>query len=121
MTLLGADGLSRVAQACHANTLALVQKLTGNAHVEAVFSRPCFHESVLRLSLPLADVMRPLHAHNLLPGYDLSRDYPELGNALLVCATEARTAEDIDLYADHLNRIIERQTAAGCPVKPRMA
>jgi glycine cleavage system P protein (glycine dehydrogenase) subunit 1 len=121
MALLGADGLARVAQACHANTLALVQKLTVNACVEAVFSRPCFHESVLRLSLPLADVMRPLHAHNLLPGYDLSADYPELGNALLVCATEARTREDIELYVDHLNRIIERQTAAGCPVKPRMA
>jgi len=121
MALLGADGLARVAQACHANTLALVEKLTGNACVEAVFSRPCFHESVLRLALPLADIMRPLHAHNLLPGYDLSADYPELGNALLVCATEARTTEDIALYADHLNRVIERQTTAGCPVKPRMA
>ena len=121
MALLGADGLARVAQACHANTLALVQKLTGNACVEAVFNRPYFHEAVLRLSLPLADVLRPLHAHNLLPGYDLSADYPELGNALLVCATEARTTEDIVLYADHLNRIIERQTAAGCPVKPKMA
>jgi glycine dehydrogenase subunit 1 len=121
MALLGADGLARVAQACHANTRALVEKLSGNACVEAVFSRPCFHESVLRLALPLADIMRPLHAHNLLPGYDLSADYPELGNALLVCATEARTREDIQLYADHLNRIIERQTAAGCPVKPKMA
>ncbi len=121
MSLLGADGLARVAQACHANTLALVKKLTANAHVEAVFNRPCFHESALRLSLPLADILRPLYAHNLLPGYDLSRDYPELGNALLVCATEARTEADIDLYADHLNRIIERQTAAGCPVKPKMA
>jgi glycine dehydrogenase subunit 1 len=121
MSLLGADGLARVAQACHANTLALVDRLTKNAHVERVFSRPCFHESVLRLSLPVADILRPLHAHNLLPGFDLSRDYPELGNALLVCATEARTAEDIALYADHLNRIIERQTAAGCPVKPKMA
>jgi glycine dehydrogenase subunit 1 len=121
MALLGADGLARVAQACHANTLALVRKLTENAHVEVVFNRPYFHESVLRLSLPVADVMRPLHAHNLLPGYMLSTDYPELGNALLVCATEARTAADIELYADHLNRIIERQTAAGCPVKPRIA
>jgi glycine dehydrogenase subunit 1 len=121
MSLLGADGLARVAQACHANTLAMVDRLTKNAHVERVFSRPCFHESVLRLSLPVADILRPLHAHNLLPGFDLSRDYPELGNALLVCATEARTAEDIALYADHLNRIIERQTAAGCPVKPKMA
>ena len=98
-----------------------METLTANACVESVFNRPYFHESVLRLTVPLADVMRPLHAHNLLPGYDLSTDYPELGNALLVCATEARTAEDITLYADHLNRIIERQTAAGCPVKPRMA
>ena len=121
MSLLGADGLTRVAQSCHANTQTLVETLTANACVESVFTRPYFHESVLRLTVPLADVMRPLHAHNLLPGYDLSTDYPELGNALLVCATEARTAEDITLYADHLNRIIERQTAAGCPVKPRMA
>jgi len=121
MALLGAEGLAHVAQACHTNTLALVEKLTANACVESVFSRPCFHESVLHLSLPLANVMRPLHAHNLLPGYDLSGDYPELGNALLVCATEARTTEDIALYADHLNRVIERQTTAGCPVKPRLA
>jgi glycine dehydrogenase subunit 1 len=65
--------------------------------------------------------MRPLHAHNLLPGYVLSKDYPELGDALLVCATETRTDADIETYAGHLNRIIESQTAAGCPVKPKMA
>jgi glycine dehydrogenase subunit 1 len=120
MSLLGADGLARVARACHANTRALVERLTASAYVKAVFNRPCFHESVLRLSLPLADVMGPLYAHNLLPGYDLTRDYPELDNALLVCATEARSAADIETYGEHLDRIIERQTSAGCPVKPRM-
>jgi glycine dehydrogenase subunit 1 len=121
LALLGAEGLARVAQACHANTRMLVEKLSANDYVEPLFNRPYFHEAVLRFSLPLADVLRPLYAHNLLPGYDLSTDYPELGNALLVCATETRTAADIDLYVDHLNRIIERQTVAGCPVKPRMA
>ncbi len=121
MSLLGADGLARVARACHASTRALVEKLTENEYVEPLFNRPCFHETALRFSLPLADVMRPLFAHNLLPGYDLSTDYPELGNALLVCATETRTAADIELYADHLNRIISAQTVAGCPVKPKMA
>jgi glycine dehydrogenase subunit 1 len=121
MALLGADGLANVARACHANTRALVDRLTGNDCVSPLFNRPYFHETVLQFSLPLADVLRPLYAHNLLPGYDLSKDYPELGNALLVCATEARSAADIDLYADHLNRIIESQTAAGCPVQPKMA
>jgi glycine dehydrogenase subunit 1 len=121
MALLGADGLANVARTCHANTRALVDRLTANEYVKPFFNRPCFHETVLQFSLPLADVMRPLYAHNLLPGYDLSKDYPELGNALLVCATEARTAADIELYADHLDRIIQSQTAAGCPVQPKMA
>jgi glycine dehydrogenase subunit 1 len=121
MALLGPDGLANVARACHANTRSLVARLTENEHVKQVFDRPYFHETVLQFSLPLADVMRPLYAHNLLPGFDLSKDYPELGNALLVCATETRTPADIELYADHLNRIIQSQTAAGCPVQPKMA
>jgi glycine dehydrogenase subunit 1 len=29
-------------------------------------------------------------------GYDLSRDYPELGNAALFCVTETRSREDIE-------------------------
>jgi glycine dehydrogenase subunit 1 len=121
MALLGADGLANVARACHANTRALVNSLTENDCVKPLFNRPTFHETVLEFSLPLADVLRPLYAHNLLPGYDLSQDYPELGDALLVCATEMRTTADIELYADHLNRIIDSQTTAGCPVQPKMA
>jgi len=121
MALLGAEGLKRVAQACHANTRKLVAALTASECVEPVFNRPYFHEAVLRLSLPLDNVMRPLHAHNILPGYALTKDYPELGDALLVCATEKRSDEDIASYASHLQRIINSQTAAGCPVKPKMA
>ena len=121
MSLLGAEGLKRVAQACHANTRKLVEALTANACVEPVFNRPYFHETPLRLSLPLDGVMRALHAHNILPGYDLSAEYPELADTLLVCATETRTDADIELYAGHLNRVIDSQTAAGCPVKPKMA
>jgi glycine dehydrogenase subunit 1 len=121
MALLGAGGLERVARACHANTRSLVERLTRSEYVRPLFDRPYFHECVLQFSLPLADVLRPLYAHNLLPGYELSRDYPELGNTLLVCATEMRTAEDIARYADDLNRIIERQTVADCPVEPKLA
>jgi len=65
--------------------------------------------------------MRPLNAHNILPGYTLEQEYPELANTLLVCATETRTDADIEMYAGHLDKIIKTQTAAGCPVKPKMA
>lgn len=121
MALVGGSGLQKVAQACHANTRSLIAKLTANAHVEPVFTRPFFHECALRLRVPLSGIVRPLVAHNLLPGYELAQDYPELENTLLVCATETKTEADLDLYADHLNKLIERQTSAGCPVKPKMA
>ena len=121
MSLLGAEGLKRVAQACHANARKLVDALTASDYVEPVFNRPYFHETALRFSLPLDNVMRPLNAHNILPGYALQQEYPELADTLLVCATETRTDADIEMYADHLGRIIKTQTAAGCPVKPKMA
>jgi len=121
MSLLGPEGLRRVALACHENTRKLVAALTANDCVEPVFNRPYFHEAALRLSLPVEGVARALHAHNILPGYSLSKAYPELADTLLVCATEQRTDADIETYADHLNRVIAAQTAAGCPVKPKMA
>jgi len=121
LSLLGAEGLKRVAQACHEQTRRLVAALTENECVEPVFDRPYFHETPLRLKVPVEGVVRALHAHNLLPGYLLGKEYPELGDALLVCATELRTDADIALYADHLNRVVAAQTRAGCPVQPKMA
>lgn len=120
MALLGAEGLVRVAGACHANLRALLDKLTALPGVSSVFSRPVFHEAVLRFELPLSGLLRPLYAHNILPGYPLQDDYPELGNALLVCATETKSSADLAHYTDHLARIIKTQTSAGCPTKPKM-
>ncbi|MEJ2645032.1 MAG: aminomethyl-transferring glycine dehydrogenase subunit GcvPA [Gammaproteobacteria bacterium] len=120
MALLGAEGLERVAANSHANTRKLVDALTASDYVETLFERPFFHETVLRFKLPLPGILRPLAAHNLLPGYALEDDYPELANTLLVCATETKTDDDIALYADHLARIVEKQTKPGCPVQPKM-
>jgi glycine dehydrogenase subunit 1 len=109
MSLLGPDGLERVAAACHANTNALVAKLTAIKGVTRVFERPVFHESVLRLDTLVQDTLRALEAQGIVGGYDLTEHYPELGNAVLTCATETRTAEDIDQYAFHLERIVSKR------------
>jgi glycine dehydrogenase subunit 1 len=109
MALVGAEGLVRVAHACHANTRALVERLTQIDCVEQVFSSPYFHEVVLRINQPAAEVLRALAAQDILGGYDLSADYPELGSAILVCATETRSEDDIGRYAQHLERILSRR------------
>jgi glycine dehydrogenase subunit 1 len=102
MALVGPDGLARVAQACHANTLALAQKLTAIPGVTRVFNGAVFHEFVLKLDAPVDKILKALRAQHILGGIALTTDYPELGNALLVCATETKRSNDFDLYATHL-------------------
>jgi glycine dehydrogenase subunit 1 len=108
MALIGPGGLARIARACAANTRALVAALTGQPGVEPLFDRPVFHETALRLPLPADQLLRSLAANGVVGGVALEPDYPELGNALLVCATEQRDASDIDAYAGHLQHILER-------------
>jgi len=105
--LLGAEGLERVALTCHANTVTLVEKLKQIAGVSRVFNGPFFHEAVLRLDKPVNEVLRELAAHNILGGYSLVEFYPKLGNCLLVCATEMRTAAEMDNYAAQLSSVME--------------
>ena len=119
MALLGGEGLARVAATCHANTAALLGQLSAIDGVEPAFEGPVFHESVLRLAAPAADILRSLAAHNILGGFDLSGDYPELGNAVLVCATEMRGETDIAEYAGKLARVMATRTQAKCPVEPK--
>jgi len=120
LSLLGPEGLERVASACHANTQALTEKLTAIKGVTRVFERPVFHEIVLRLEMPAAEALRALEAQGVVGGLDLSADYPQLGQAVLVCATETRTLQDIEHYAFHLERIVsKRRLDPPCATKAR--
>ena len=121
LALMGPEGLRRVAATSHANTRRLVDLLTAIPGVTRAFAWPFFHEAVLRLAVPVAGVLHALEAQGIVGGFDLTPYYPELGHALLVCATEKRTEADIMRYAEHLGRIMERRTAAPpCPIKPRI-
>jgi glycine dehydrogenase subunit 1 len=106
LSLLGAEGIERVALASHHNICELTQASKKLGHVETIFSRPVFHETVLRLPKPVAPVLERMADNGVLGGLDLSQDYPELGNALLVCATETKTAADIARYVDVLDNAL---------------
>jgi glycine dehydrogenase subunit 1 len=102
MSLLGAKGLARVAESSMVHLRSLMGRLAAVPGVENVFSGEVFHESVIRLSRPPHKVLEALASAGILGGCDLSGHYPELGNALLVCATETRTNDDILRYTDAL-------------------
>jgi len=112
MSLMGPQGLARTAAAAHARARELVAGLTRVPGVRLAFSGPYFHEAVLLLDRPVAPVLKSLSSRGILGGLDLSGYFPELGHALLVCATETKTAADIDRYRAHLSEAMQAARAA---------
>ena len=105
-SLLGPEGLSNMAGQCHANTRKLTDKLTAINGVETVFSSVTFHEVVLRLPTDANTVLEKLAERQILGGYALGDDYPGMENCLLVCATETRSDEHINRYAQALAEVL---------------
>jgi glycine dehydrogenase subunit 1 len=112
MTLIGPQGLSKVAAVSMQRSGELVEALTQVKGVRAAFNGSRFHEAVLLLDRPASAVLRELETQGILGGFDLSGDYPELGSALLVCATETKTAGDIARYAAALGAAVQKVRAA---------
>ncbi len=112
LSIMGPEGLERVAAQSAARARELVAALTRIKGVRRCFEGAHFHEAVLLLDRPVAGVLRELASRGILGGYDLSTHYPELGAALLVCATETRTSEDIERYATTLADVLRAARAA---------
>jgi glycine dehydrogenase subunit 1 len=112
MSLMGPQGLARVAAASHAHTGELVAALTRIPGVRKLFPSPYFHEAVVAFDRPVAPVLQRLADRGILAGFDLTEHYPELGHALLVCATETKTSADIERYANALGDVMKAARAA---------
>ena len=106
MALLGVDGLRRVAATSHANTHALALQASDVPGVQPLFSAPHFHEVVLRLPEASAKVLARMAGQGISGGFDLQAHYPQLGNALLVCATETKTGEDLQRFVAALRHAL---------------
>lgn len=106
MNALGKKGLQEIAiqnfQKAH-YAYNVLSKVNG---VEIVFNAPFFNEFVLRLNRPVPEVLGKLLTEKIIGGYNLSKDYPELGNAILIAVTELRTKEEIDSLAKRLEGIL---------------
>ena len=107
MSLLGPVGIRRVASVCHARTEALAAGAQTVSGVSAVFPSPRFHEVALRLPVPADRVLGRMRGDGLLGGVSLERWYPELGRALLVCATETKTEADVRTWVESLRGAID--------------
>ncbi len=104
MSLMGGYGLQQVALKCHENLQKLQAALLQLPGIQACFSRSCFHEWTVRLSVPVEAVLVELAKQGMLAGVHLGSFYSELEQTLLLCATETKTAEDIERFTQALGQ-----------------
>jgi len=110
MSLLGAKGLEAVSLTSYHRAHELEALLTTLEGVDTVFSSPFFHEFVINLPKPIDSVLALLESKGILGGLPLGQYYPHLNNCLLVNATETKTMEDLERYANALAWALETVT-----------
>ncbi len=100
LTIYGKEGIRELAEHNLAKAAYAAETLSTQPGAKLLFhGAPRFHEFVLQTGESPALWSQRLLDEKIVGGLDLSRWYPELGNATLWCATEVNTREQIDTAA----------------------
>ncbi|MBI1912374.1 MAG: aminomethyl-transferring glycine dehydrogenase subunit GcvPA [Deltaproteobacteria bacterium] len=102
MVAIGSTGLQRLARLNLSKAEYLKEKLKGVEGAEVAFSAPTFNEFTIKLAKDPEEALKKLLKKRIMGGVSLKRFYPELGNHILVAATEMNSKEAIDAFADEL-------------------
>jgi len=108
MTLLGGEGLARLARINHARTQAMVARLTQVPGVSCL-NTTYFNEVTLLLPSDAREIVGALADKGVLGGVSLGRLYPGidgLAKGLLVTATETVSEDDIETFAIELAGVL---------------
>jgi len=106
LTAMGKNGLRQVAELCFHKAHYAAQQLAAVPGFALLSRRPFFKEFALRCPRPVAEINQYLlDEYGIIGGYDLSHDYPQLQNTMLVCVTEMNTREEIDELVEALGEV----------------
>jgi len=106
LSLLGKNGLQELAKLNYHKAHYAAEKFSTVPGFMVNPVQPFFNEFVLHCPLPAAEVNQILLNHDILGGYDLSQDYPDLSHELLVAVTEMNSKSEIDFMVE----ILEEET-----------
>jgi len=104
MTLLGKQGVRDLAQLNLDRTHYLRERLSAMKNCQVDTDSFVFNEFCVRSKQPFGRIQEKMLLRGILPGIELGVFYPELSNEFLVCATETKTREQLDFFAEELSR-----------------
>jgi len=106
LSLMGKEGLKRVAKICHAKTIYAKKRLKAVKGVKVMEKSPVFNEFTIALPCDAGELAGKLVERGIAPGLPLGRFYKGMDNYLLVAVTEKRTKHEIGIFAEILEETL---------------
>ncbi len=105
LALMGKHGLRRVAELCYHKAHYAADQISELPGYSVQQRLPFFKEFVVKCPKPVKDINAFLfEEYNIIGGYDLSQDYPDRENEMLIAVTETNTRAEIDDLVEALDR-----------------
>ena len=105
LAALGKQGFRELGELCLQKAHYACRQISALPGFEAAFTSPFFDEFVIKAPIATQKLQQHFEQADIIGGYDLSLDYPDMENCLLFCVTETRTKEDIDCLVDVLKEV----------------
>ncbi|MDO5027817.1 MAG: aminomethyl-transferring glycine dehydrogenase subunit GcvPA [Bacillota bacterium] len=105
MVTMGKEGMKEAAYQATQKAHYAFEKLTASGKFKPLFDGPFFLEFALTSDLDYETVNKALLDAGIIGGYNLGKDFPEFGNAILFAVTEKRSKEEIDKLVEVLEGI----------------
>jgi glycine dehydrogenase subunit 1 len=103
LATVGGKGLRRIARLNASRAKHLAERVAALPGYKVPFDGYTFNEFVVQCPQPVAKVNEALlEGRGVWGGLDLSRQFPELGHAMLLCVTEMHPQESIDALVEGL-------------------
>jgi glycine dehydrogenase subunit 1 len=116
LSLLGKNGLKRLAEQNLAKAHYAARQLAAIPGVATPFAGPHFNEFVVRTPGNPDELLADLQRQKIIGGLNLERFYPELRNHLLICVTETISRKAIQRTVEAFRRAAGASAElAGCP------
>ena len=106
LSLVGPDGLARVAEHGMALARYAVEKLTALPGVSRLNDAPFGNEVALRLPRPAEEVVQALLRQGVAAGYPVGRAYAGMDDVLLLACTECNTRAQVDAMVEKLGGLL---------------
>ena len=106
LSSLGREGLKELAM-MNLSKAEYAKKIASNVRgCKLAFSSPTFNEFVLEIEGDPGRVLQEMEKEKIIGGIPLARFYPELNRHFLVTVTETNTKEEIDRWAESLQKAL---------------